>query len=94
MPWLKSTRYLNGEVHIEFGRRFCSAKECMDSFGRFEKDDSFGRPSCWPVFWPANDEELDLFEEFLRKAQEQETDPTEELAKNLLDLVVKIKEKI
>jgi len=87
MPWLKSTRYLDGKVWIDFSKAFNTADECINSFTRFEKDDSFGRPGCWPIFWPANDEELKSFEEFIKEANSQKSDPTEELAKNLLELV-------
>ena len=87
MPWLKSVRYLDGKVCIDFSKRFSTADECMDSFTRFEKDDSFGHPGYWPIFWPAGDTELNAFEEFIKAANSQKEDPTKELAKNLLELV-------
>lgn len=91
MPWLKSTRTCNGDVFINFERKFNTAEECMASFTRFEKDSSFGMPSCWPVFWPTSDEELKIFQEFLKAAMEQKADPTKELAENLLGLVKALK---
>lgn len=87
MPWLKSTRMCSGDVRINFEKKFETAEDCMASFTRFEKDSSFGMPSCWPIFWPGSDKELKIFEEFINAARVHKTDPTEELAKNLLGLV-------
>lgn len=91
MPWLKSTRRMDGTITIDYRKPFRTAKECMESFGRFELDDSFGEPPCWPVFWPAGDNELKAFEEFLEAAENQKPSPTEELATNLVELVKAVK---
>lgn len=91
MPWLKLTRKMDGTNSVDLRHPFKSAEDCMDSFDRFERDPSFGFSPCWPVFYPANDEELEAFKNFLKAAEESEKpDPTKELAKNLLGLVKEI----
>ena len=67
MPWIKATPKFDGMFvfsmkDISRGEVYKTAEECMDSFGMFERDASFG-PSmtCRPIFFPLNDEELEAF---------------------------------
>lgn len=67
MPWIKATPKMGGKFEfsmddISRGKVYKTAEECMDSFGMFEKDDSFGPlMTCRPIFFPLSDEELDAF---------------------------------
>ena len=67
MPWIKATPRMGGKFEfsmedISRGKVYKTAEECMDSFSRFEKDDSFGPlMTCRPIFFPLNDEELEAF---------------------------------
>jgi len=67
MPWIKATPKMNGKFEfsmddISRGKVYKTAEECMDSFGRFEKDSFFGPlMTCRPIFFPLNDEELEAF---------------------------------
>lgn len=67
MPWLKATSKMGGKFEfsmddISRGKVYETAEECMDSFGRFEKDSSFGPlMTCRPIFFPLYDEELEAF---------------------------------
>ena len=67
MPWIKATPKMGGKFEfsmddISRGKVYKTAEECMDSFGRFETDASFGTlMTCRPIFFPLNDEELEAF---------------------------------
>jgi hypothetical protein len=67
MPWIKATPKMSGKFEfsmddISRGNVYKTAEECMDSFGRFEKDSSFGPlMTCRPIFFPLNDDELEAF---------------------------------
>ena len=67
MPWIKATPKFGGTFEfsmydISRGKVYKTAEECMDSFSRFEKDASFGSlMTCRPIFFPLNDEELEVF---------------------------------
>ena len=67
MPWIKATPKFGGTFEFSLndilsGKAAKTAEECMDSFGRFEKDASFGPlMTCRPIFFPLNDEELEAF---------------------------------
>ena len=63
MPWIKATPRMSGKFEfsmddISSGKVYKTAEECIDSFGMFEKDSSFGPlMTCRPIFFPLNDEE-------------------------------------
>ena len=67
MPWIKATPKMGGKFEfsmddISRGKVYKTAEDCMDSFGWFEKDSSFGPlMTCRPIFFPLNDEELEAF---------------------------------
>ena len=102
MPWIKATPKFGGTFEfsmddISRGKVYKTAEECMDSFGRFEKDASFGPlMTCRPIFFPLNDEELEAFkaaftagktsaEEYKRTAK------MDELAGTLVDFLKTLK---
>ena len=93
MPWFKATSRMHGGFDFDLRNPFKTAEDCMNSFTRFEKDDSFGPlTTCRPIFFPLNDEELKGFYELQRKANEaieeqKKFAASEELAENLLTLV-------
>lgn len=92
MPWIKATPKMNGNFYFDLRTTFKTAEDCMNSFTRFEKDDSFGAlTTCRPIFFPLNDEELKAFYEMQKKANEaieekKKLSASEELAENLLTL--------
>lgn len=69
----------------------------MDSFGRFEKDSSFGPlMTCRPIFFPLNDEELEAFKAAFAagktSAEEgKKTAKMDELAGTLVDFLKTLK---
>ena len=69
----------------------------MDSFGRFEKDASFGPlMTCRPIFFPLNDEELEAFKAAFaagkNSAEEgKKTAKMDELAGTLVDFLKTLK---
>ena len=102
MPWIKAIPKMDGSFYfslrdISKGKIFDSAKDCMDSFDRFEKDSSFGMMStCRPIFLPLNDEELDFFNNVLETYKQntekrEESKKMEELAETLIDVLKCVK---
>lgn len=93
MPWFKSTPKMSGGFYFDLNNPFKTAEDCMNSFTRFEKDDSFGPfRTCRPIFFPFNDEELEVFYEVQKHAKDcaeerKKLCASEELAENLLTLV-------
>jgi len=94
MPWFKATpRASDCCFNFDLRNPFKTAEDCMDSFTRFEKDDSFGPlTTCRPIFFPLNDEELEGFYEVQKHAKDgaeerKKLRASEELAENLLTLV-------
>ena len=105
MPWIKATPKMGGKFEfsmddISRGKVYKTAEECMDSFGMFEKDDSFGPlMTCRPIFFPLNDEELEAFKAAFAagktSAEEgKKTDKMDELAGTLVDLCNMVKDSV
>lgn len=102
MPWIKATPRMVGTFEfsmndISMGKVYKTAEECMDSFGRFEKDSSFGPlMTCRPIFFPLNDKELEAFKAAFvagkTSAEEGEkTAKMDELAGTLVDFLKTLK---
>lgn len=102
MPWIKATPKMGGTFELSMydisrGKVYETAEECMDSFGRFEKDDSFGSlMTCRPIFFPLNDKELEAFKTAFaagkRHAEEgKKNAKMDELAGTLVDFLKTLK---
>ena len=102
MPWIKATPKMSGVFEfsmndISRGKVYKTAEECMDSFGMFEKDASFGPlMTCRPIFFPLNDEELEAFNAAFAaaKASAEEVKKNakmDELAGTLVDFLKTLK---
>ena len=102
MPWIKATPKMGGTFEfsmndISRGKVYKTAEECMDSFGRFEKDSSFGPlMTCRPIFFPLNDEELEAFKAAFAAGKTsaedgKKTAKMDELAGTLVDFLKTLK---
>lgn len=105
MPWIKATPKIRGKFEfsmddIAMGKVYKTAEECMDSFGRFEKDSSFGpMMTCRPIFFPLNDEELEAFKAAFAagktSAEEaKKSEKMDELAGTLVDFFKTLKKAV
>ena len=105
MPWIKATPKMSGTFEFSMndfssGKVYKTAEECMDSFSRFEKDTSFGPlTTCWPIFFPLNDEELEAFKAAFAAGKTSAEDGKKiakmnELAGTLVDFLTTLKKAI
>ena len=105
MPWIKATPKMRGTFEfsmddISRGKVYKTAEECMDSFGRFDTDASFGPlMTCRPIFFPLNDEELEAFKAAFAAGKTSAEDDKknakiDELAGTLVDFFKTLKKAI